>query len=150
MGWRFRKIFQSGPFRWTWTKKGVGWSIGVPGFRYGVSPNGSRYVSFGIPGTGLYFIKYLDKNKPAPQTQTQTPAQPSAQAPPMPNFISPSNSGNISFNRCAMVETEKHIDMEQDEKELTHLYRNVLNEIILHGKVAVWIDREESLKNIRP
>lgn len=42
MGWRFRKVFSSGPFRWTWTKKGVGWSIGVPGLRYGVSPNGSR------------------------------------------------------------------------------------------------------------
>lgn len=64
MGWRFRKIFQSGPFRWTWTKKGVGWSWGIPGLRYGVSPSGQRYISIGIPGTGLYFIKYLDKREP--------------------------------------------------------------------------------------
>lgn len=82
MGWRFRKIFQSGPFRWTWTKKGVGWSIGVPGLRYGVSPNGSRYVSFGIPGTGLYFIKYLDKNKPSSQIPSQS--QPPGQLPTTP------------------------------------------------------------------
>lgn len=87
MGWRFRKIFQSGPFRWTWTKKGVGWSIGIPGFRYGRSPNGCRYISFGIPGTGLYFIKYLDdknrqqgigdqpKPKVTPQKEHQPPSQ---------------------------------------------------------------------------
>lgn len=82
MGWRFRKIFQSGPFRWTWTKKGVGWSIGIPGFRYGISPNGSRYISFGIPGTGLYFIKYLDdKNKQQRMAQPPKP-QPIVQAPP--------------------------------------------------------------------
>jgi hypothetical protein len=83
MGWRFRKIFSSGPFRWTWTKKGVGWSIGVPGLRYGVSPNGSRYISFGIPGTGLYFIKYLDKNKPASQIPIQS--HPPGQEPPIPS-----------------------------------------------------------------
>ena len=63
MGWRFRKIFQSGPFRWTFSKSGVGWSIGIPILRYGKSPTGNSYISFGIPGTGLYFIKYFNKNK---------------------------------------------------------------------------------------
>jgi hypothetical protein len=85
MTWRFRKIFQSGPLRWTWTKKGVGWSIGIPGLRYGISPNGSRYISFGIPGTGLYFIKYLDKGKQQPTAQPpkpQPPVQPPQQIPP--------------------------------------------------------------------
>lgn len=80
MGWRFRKIFQSGPLRWTWTKKGVGWSIGIPGFRYGISPNGNRYISFGIPGTGLYFIKYLDQGKQQPTTQPLPPQQQSKPA----------------------------------------------------------------------
>jgi hypothetical protein len=64
MGWRFRKIFQTGPLRWSITKKGVGWSWGIPGIRYGVSPTGQHYVSFGIPGTGLYFIKYFNEKKP--------------------------------------------------------------------------------------
>ena len=81
MGWRFRKVFQSGPLRWTWTKKGVGWSGGISGFRYGVSPSGQHYISIGIPGTGFYFIKYLDKGRlvsPAniPSTSQVPPPQP--------------------------------------------------------------------------
>jgi hypothetical protein len=60
MGWRFRKIFRTGPIRTTWTKKGLGFSLGIPGFRFGVSPDGRRYFSIGIPGTGLYYIKYLE------------------------------------------------------------------------------------------
>lgn len=72
MSWRFRKIFQSGPFRWTWTKKGVGWSWGIPGFRYGVSPTGQHYISIGIPGTGLYFIKYLGKRKAVSQDKNMS------------------------------------------------------------------------------
>jgi hypothetical protein len=75
MGWRFRRVFSSGPFRWTMSKRGVGWSIGIPGLRYGISPTGSRYISFGIPGTGLYYIKYLDRKIPASGIPTQTPAQ---------------------------------------------------------------------------
>lgn len=59
--WRFRKVFGRGPLRLTVTKRGVGWRIGGRLLRYGVSPDGRRYVSFGIPGTGLYWIKYLDK-----------------------------------------------------------------------------------------
>jgi hypothetical protein len=41
----------------------MGWSWGIPGFRYGISPNGQRYISVGIPGTGLYWIKYLGKRR---------------------------------------------------------------------------------------
>jgi len=61
MTWRFRKVFGAGPLRWILTKKGVGWSIGMPGFRYGISSNGKRYISVGFPGLGLYWIKYLDE-----------------------------------------------------------------------------------------
>jgi len=65
--WRFRKVFGRGPFRWTLSKRGIGWSWGIPGLRYGVSPSGQRYISFSIPGTGLYWIKYL-KQKPQSPT----------------------------------------------------------------------------------
>lgn len=58
MGWRFRKQKNFGPFRVTTSKKGVGTSFKFLGFRFGVSPTGKRYWSFGIPGTGLYYIKY--------------------------------------------------------------------------------------------
>ena len=62
MAWRWRKVFGRGPLRTTVSKKGVGFSFGIPGLRYGVSPDGRRYVSVGIPGTGLYWIKYLSEN----------------------------------------------------------------------------------------
>jgi len=58
---RFRKMFGRGPLRFTLTKRGLGWRLGNRFVRYGVSPDGRRYISFGIPGTGLYWIKYLDR-----------------------------------------------------------------------------------------
>lgn len=58
MSWRFRKTKNFGPVRTTVSKKGLGTSVGFLGFRVGVSPDGRKYFSFGIPGTGLYFIKY--------------------------------------------------------------------------------------------
>ena len=73
MSWRFRKTFGRGPFRWTLNKRGVGWSVGISGFRAGVSPNGHRHVSIGIPGTGLYWFKNLD-SKSQPQLSSSQPA----------------------------------------------------------------------------
>jgi hypothetical protein len=58
MAWRWRKTKNYGPIRSTVTKKGLGTSFGFLGFRFGVSPNGKKFWSFGIPGTGLYYIKY--------------------------------------------------------------------------------------------
>jgi len=58
MAWRWRKTKSYGPIRTTASKKGLGTSFGFLGFRFGVSPNGKRFWSFGIPGTGLYYIKY--------------------------------------------------------------------------------------------
>jgi len=59
MGLRFRKTFGYGPFRATVSRKGIGKSIGFLGFRFGTSPDGRKYFSFGIKGTGLYYIKYF-------------------------------------------------------------------------------------------
>ena len=72
MGWVFRKSFGRGPFRWTLSKRGVGWSVGIPGLRYGVSPTGQRYVSVGIPNTGLYWTKHFGR----PVSATPYPVQP--------------------------------------------------------------------------
>jgi hypothetical protein len=58
MAWRFRRSKTIGPVRTTISKKGIGSSIGVPGFRVGVSPDGRKFWSVGIPGTGLYYIRY--------------------------------------------------------------------------------------------
>jgi hypothetical protein len=59
MGWRFRRVFTAGLFRFGLSRAGMGWSIGVPGLRYGVSATGRRYISAGFPGLGLYWLKYL-------------------------------------------------------------------------------------------
>jgi hypothetical protein len=61
MAWRFRKSKSFGIFRTTVSKKGIGGSVGIPGLRFGVSPDGRKYFSIGIQGTGLYYIKYFDK-----------------------------------------------------------------------------------------
>jgi len=116
MGWRFRKIFQSGPFRWTWTKKGLGWSIGLPGLRYGVSPNGSRYISFGIPGTGLYFIKYLDKNKKASPSSTSPVSQTSPPT-PVQSTSQPSSSSQKAVTKPEPWWKQKHISDWKGPKE---------------------------------
>lgn len=59
MSWRWRKSIGRGPIRISMSRKGVGWSVGIPGLRYGRSPDGRKYISQGIPGTGLYRIRYL-------------------------------------------------------------------------------------------
>lgn len=72
MSWTFRKIFQLGPMRTTLSKGGVGMSWGIPGFRFGVSANGRKYITIGIPRTGLYFTKYFSNQvKQPPQTINQ-------------------------------------------------------------------------------
>jgi hypothetical protein len=63
MSWSFRKIFRFGPFRTTVSKNGLGLSFGIPGFRVGVSGNGKKYITLGIPGTGIYYRKFFDFHK---------------------------------------------------------------------------------------
>jgi hypothetical protein len=78
VGWRIRKVFRLGPFRWNLSRSGVGVSWGIPGFRYGINAYGRRYISIGLPGTGIYFYKYLDPPNPTPPT-------PAAGSPPNPS-----------------------------------------------------------------
>jgi hypothetical protein len=52
-----------GPFRLNLSRRGIGGSWGFPGFRVGMAADGKRYVSIGIPGTGLYYQYYLGNNK---------------------------------------------------------------------------------------
>ncbi|MCE9540467.1 MAG: DUF4236 domain-containing protein [Bacteroidetes bacterium] len=76
MSWIFRKIFRFGPFRTTLSKGGVGMSWGMPGFRVGVSANGRKYITIGIPGTGFYFTKYFtQQTQHNQQSQQQSTIQ---------------------------------------------------------------------------
>ena len=58
MGWRFRKSLNlGGGVRLNFNKKSTGISFGTKGARYSVNSNGRKTVSFGIPGTGLYWTE---------------------------------------------------------------------------------------------
>lgn len=59
MAWRWRRTKKTGPLRTTVSKKGVGTSIGFRWFRIGISTNKRFFLSFGIKGSGFYYIKYF-------------------------------------------------------------------------------------------
>jgi hypothetical protein len=58
MGFRFRKSFSLGGLRLNVSQGGVGGSWGLPGIRFAAA-DGRRYIALGIPGTGLYYMKYF-------------------------------------------------------------------------------------------
>ena len=63
--WQWRKSFGLGPFRINLSKRGAGYSVGIPGLRLGRSSAGKTYVSESIPGTGLRRITYIGGGKSA-------------------------------------------------------------------------------------
>ena len=58
MTYRYRKSKNIGPFRALVSKKGTETIFGFLGFHSGARPEGRKYWNVGIPGTGLYYIKY--------------------------------------------------------------------------------------------
>jgi hypothetical protein len=57
MGWSFHRSLNFGGLRLNLSKTGIGASVGVKGFRYGISPNGRRYVRCGMDG--IYYQQTL-------------------------------------------------------------------------------------------
>src|SRR5262245_14080734 len=90
MTWVWRKVFRFGPFRTTLSTRGLGWSFGVPFLRYGIGPSGTRYISIGIPGTGLYFTKFLGRG--LPPIVTTAPAQITQQGPAPARSVPPASA----------------------------------------------------------
>lgn len=71
MGFRFSKSFNlGGGVRLNVSKRGIGASVGVPGFRVGIGPSGSR-VTAGIPGTGLSYEKRFSSRSARSSRQYQ-------------------------------------------------------------------------------
>jgi hypothetical protein len=107
MSWRWRRSIRSGPFRISLSKKGIGYSLGIPGLRVGRSPTGKTYVSQSIPGTGLWRIKYFGKKQ---QTGVGTPpvVGPSQSPPGTPPVVTTGVAGKalprsgFSFRSTAM------------------------------------------------
>ena len=61
MSWYLRKGFNYGPFRFNYSKRGIGTSFGIPGLRLGIDADGRTYVHAGRHG--LYYKKYLGGKK---------------------------------------------------------------------------------------
>lgn len=60
MGLRFRKSFTIGPLRINISKSGIGFSLGVKGFRISKSAKGKAQATVSLPGTGLSYVQSLD------------------------------------------------------------------------------------------
>lgn len=63
MGLRFRKSVNIGPLRINFSKSGVGFSVGVKGFRVGRSAKGKTTATVSLPGTGISYVQNLDPDK---------------------------------------------------------------------------------------
>ena len=61
MGLRFRKSINIGPLRINLSKSGVGFSLGVKGFRVSRSAKGKNTATVSLPGTGLSYVQNLSK-----------------------------------------------------------------------------------------
>lgn len=57
MGLYYRKSLNAKPFRLNLSRSGLGFSVGVKGFRVGRSSRGRSYSVFSLPGTGLSYRK---------------------------------------------------------------------------------------------
>lgn len=62
MGLRYRKSYNFKGFRVNFSKSGIGYSYGVPGFRYTVTANGKQRITSSIPGTGISYVEEFGKN----------------------------------------------------------------------------------------
>ena len=63
MGFHFRKSKKAGPFNFTLSKKGIGWSVGSKHVRFSNSATGRKSVRASIPGTGLSYSTSLGGKK---------------------------------------------------------------------------------------
>jgi len=59
MGFRYRRSVNAGPFRLNFSKRGVGYSVGIPGCRVSTYADGRRYLVLSLPGTGISWWKQV-------------------------------------------------------------------------------------------
>lgn len=72
MGFRFRKSVKAGPFRMTFSKSGVGYSVGGKRFRVTKKAKGGIRTTANIPGTGISYVKdYGSRRKKITSKQIQ-------------------------------------------------------------------------------
>jgi hypothetical protein len=65
--WNFRRSIRlPGGLRINLSRRGVGYSVGVPGARFGKDATGRQYQAYSVPGAGLYSRKYSPGEAGAP------------------------------------------------------------------------------------
>lgn len=74
MAWFLRKAFRLGPLRINLSKRGLGASVGVKGFRVGVDAEGHEYVAGGRHG--VYFRERIAGAAPTPPPAEASPGPP--------------------------------------------------------------------------
>ena len=75
MGFFFRRSIRFGPFRINFSKSGIGASVGVRGFRTGVSSTGRRTTRVSIPGTGIGYQYNHPREQGEPSSEAPRPAR---------------------------------------------------------------------------
>lgn len=74
MGWNFRRSLNLGPLRLNASKSGIGYSVGVRGFRVGKDAKDREYTATSIPGIGIYRRDYLhNRSQPTPPSSLPQP-----------------------------------------------------------------------------
>ena len=70
MGFRFKKSIKAGPFRVNLSKSGIGYSVGVKGFRVTKKANGGVRTTTSVPGTGISYTKDYGKGQKQASTKS--------------------------------------------------------------------------------
>lgn len=63
MGFHFRKSKKAGPFRFTLSKRGIGWSVGNKYIGYSHGASGRKSLRASIPGTGISYTTGLGSKR---------------------------------------------------------------------------------------
>lgn len=84
MGWNLRRSINFGPVRMNLSKSGVGYSVGIRGFRVGRDSKGRKYRAVSIPSTGIYRRDYFQPSAPSSHASQSLPPAISSPIPVLP------------------------------------------------------------------
>ena len=101
MPFYIRKSVSAGPFRFNFSKGGVGLSVGVRGLRIGTGPRG-HYVHAGRGG--LYYRKTLNASRSARDGKRRVSSEPPAQHDWQPEAVSGIDMVAVSSGAVAEME----------------------------------------------
>ncbi len=125
MPFYIRKSVSAGPFRFNFSRGGVGLSVGVRGLRLGTGPRG-HYVHAGRGG--LYYRKTLNASRSARDGERRVSREPPAQDHGQPEAVSGIDMVAVSSGAVAEMEDARFADVlsEMVEKQRSARLATVL------------------------